>query len=310
MGDPLSDLKSLASKKITSEAQLLQKYRALEARLSEVLQDTDVRGVGKYCTVEECPEDNYVLLARLLFTGGHLLVETNSSDDNQDWDVLSNAPSHYEVITKQKELPECKSEWLRLLAKPDILDSLFTDIAVVLQRDIAPSKEAAQSLTEAMNLPMRNVEAAIEQSTQRLDCPNVLIAWKKAQDVSASDPADAATRANQMLETLFKHILIRHGIDLPREQSIGPLYKEVRSILNLNPSQISPDVTKLFSGLITIVTSIGELRTHAGTAHGHSPKDNPIDSNQARLAVDAAGIAAMFIMNKTLSHEATDNKEH
>ena len=78
MEDPFAELKSLAGQKTMSDAQLLQKFRAFEARFSEALEVAEVYGMSKYCTVEELPIDHYVLLARLRFAEGRLCVETNS----------------------------------------------------------------------------------------------------------------------------------------------------------------------------------------------------------------------------------------
>jgi len=307
MEDSFSELESLARQKTMSEAQLLQKFRALEARFSEALEGAEVYGVSKYCTVEELPFDHYVLLARLRFAEGRVSVETNSSDDNRD--AFSFQPGAG-PITRIKNLEQCKPTWLRTLAKSDVLESLFANLAQGLQKDVAPSKEAMQALTTAMNLPIRNIEVDIERLSKTLGYTAVSRDWKKAQDVTAIDPADATTRASQMLETLFKHILSDLGEQLPRDQSIRQLYKAVKDrVLKLGQNQVSPDVVKMLSGLTTIVQSIGDLRTHTGTAHGRSPGETPIDSHQARLAVNAAGITALFLLKKFEVQKQGDDKK-
>ena len=300
MEDPFAELKLLAGQKTMTEAHLLQKFKALEARFSQALEGAEVYGMSKYCTVEEFPLDHYVLVARLIFAEGHLCVETNSSDDN--WNDIQAFPNYDEIstgpITRRKNLEECKPGWLRTLAKSDVFESLCSNLAQNLLKDIAPSKERMQALSTAMNLPIRNIEADIERLSKKLNYTAVLSDWKKAQDVTGNDPADATTRASQILETVFKHILSDLGEELPHDQSIRPLYKAVIGILKLGQKQLSPDVVKILSGLTTIVQSIGDLRTHTGTAHGRSPEEIPIDSQQARLAVDAAGITARFLLEK------------
>jgi len=302
MEDPFAELKSLAGQKTMSDTQLLQKFRAFEARFSEALEVAEVYGMSKYCTVEELPIDHYVLLARLRFAEGRLCVETNSSDDNRDDYFEPGA----EPITRIKNLEECKPSWLRTLAKSDVLDSLFANLAQGLQKHFATSKEGMQALSTAMNLPIRNIEGEIERLSKELKYPAVPIDWKKAQDVTGIDPADATTRANQMLETLFKHILMDFGETFPRDQSIRPLYKAVMRVLKMDKKPLSSDVMKMLSGLTTIVQSIGDLRTHTGTAHGRSPEETPIDSQQARLAVNAAGITALFLLEKVKVQKQVD----
>ena len=310
MEDPFAELKSLAGQKAKSDVHLLQGFRALDARFSEALEGAEVYGVSKYCTVEEMPEVDYVLLARLCFAEGRLCVQTNSSEDNHlDFGDYREEIAMGPTI-RTKSLEECKPGWLRTLATSDVLDSLFANLAQGLQKDIAPSKEGMQALTTAMNLPIRNIEIDIERLSKQLDYTAVSSNWKKAQDVTGSDPADAATRASQMLETLFKHILSDLGEKLPPKQSIHPLYKAVRDrVLKLDHKQPSPYVVKMLSGLTTIVQSIGELRTHTGTAHGRSPGETPIDSQQARLAVGAAGITARFFLeNVEVQKQVHDEK--
>ena len=56
----------------------------------------------------------------------------------------------------------------------------------------------------------------------------------------------------------------------------------------------------------TLVVGVGALRTHAGSAHGKVPGQQPITFSQARLAVNAAGVLATFLMD-TLIAETTSS---
>jgi hypothetical protein len=59
------------------------------------------------------------------------------------------------------------------------------------------------------------------------------------------------------------------------------------------------------SGMITLAASIGALRTHGGTAHGTGPNTQQIGFSQGRLAVNAAGVLATFLMDTLLTELAT-----
>ncbi|MEW5980193.1 MAG: abortive infection family protein [Acidobacteriota bacterium] len=81
------------------------------------------------------------------------------------------------------------------------------------------------------------------------------------------------------------------------------MLNQTLKVLKLSPEpQSSEDLRKIMSGTISVVTGVGALRTHAGTAHGTGPDRLALTNDQARLAVNAAGAAASYLM-ETLLHE-------
>jgi hypothetical protein len=121
------------------------------------------------------------------------------------------------------------------------------------------------------------------------------------------DPPDATTRASSLIETLCKHILAAKGVPFPNKESIQPLYGAAVRTLSLAPEQqITDDLRAIAGAINTLVVGIGALRTHAGSAHGKAPRHQPITFSQARLAVNAAGVLATFLMD-TLSAETASS---
>ncbi|MBG1230902.1 abortive infection family protein [Aestuariivirga litoralis] len=117
-----------------------------------------------------------------------------------------------------------------------------------------------------------------------------------------SDPEDAVTAACSLLEAVFRSILIELDLTLPPKKDIDGLWKAVQQPLQLSPglsglpTVIEQDMRQVLGGLNTVVSGIGALRTHAGDAHGREKGYQRIEPAIARFAVNAAGTAALFII--------------
>lgn len=111
-----------------------------------------------------------------------------------------------------------------------------------------------------------------------------------------SDPGAAVTASCALLESLFQTYISEKGLEMPSDQSIRPLWNAVRRHLNLDPSAVQDeDLRKIVSGLGSIVDGIAALRTHRGSAHGHSQQEHNLGSRHARLTAQAAFTLAIFI---------------
>ena len=124
----------------------------------------------------------------------------------------------------------------------------------------------------------------------------VEVEYQRAYATIGSDPGAAITAACAILEAVCKHYLDTEKVPLPGKQTIGPLWTEVAKHLGLSPGQLADDDLKqILSGLFSVVNGIGALRTHEGSAHGHTLKTYKITPRHARLAVHAAHTMAVFI---------------
>ena len=119
---------------------------------------------------------------------------------------------------------------------------------------------------------------------------------------SQTDPEDAVTAACSTIESVCRSILIELGQPLPAKKDVQGLYNAVRQPLGLSTdrSDIDPilanDVRQILSGLATVVSGVGALRTHGGDAHGREKGYARIDSRISRLAINAASTAALFLI--------------
>lgn len=119
-----------------------------------------------------------------------------------------------------------------------------------------------------------------------------------------TDPPAAVTAASAILEALCKEYLLTNDVPLPANQTLGPLWTATAAHLGLSPKDVAGvDLKQILSGLFNIAAGVAALRTHKGSAHGHSADRSPepdkiyrIAPRHARLAVHAAHTMALFVL--------------
>jgi hypothetical protein len=112
-----------------------------------------------------------------------------------------------------------------------------------------------------------------------------------------SDPAAAVTGSCALLESLFKTYIEEKGLEMPSEQSLKPLWKEVKKDFALDPAITKDDdLRTILTGLAAIVEGTGSLRTHKGSAHGRGKTVYKLKPRHARLAANAAFTVASFVL--------------
>jgi len=142
----------------------------------------------------------------------------------------------------------------------------------------APSRSLGQKLRE---LSIAEVEEEFERAHRSVDM----------------DPAAAVTAACAILEALCKAYIAEHGLDLPSNQTIKPIWSVVSKHLKIAPESVEEDdLKRILSGLTSIVDGIGSYRTHAGSAHGHGRRQYKVAPRHARLAVHSAHTLCLFVM--------------
>jgi hypothetical protein len=141
-----------------------------------------------------------------------------------------------------------------------------------------PSRSLGQKLRE---LSIAEVEEEFERAHRSVDV----------------DPAAAVTAACAILEALCKAYIAEHGLDLPSNQTIKPIWGVVSKHLKIAPESVEEDdLKRILSGLTSIVDGIGSYRTHAGSAHGHGRRQYKVAPRHARLAVHSAHTLCLFVM--------------
>lgn len=87
------------------------------------------------------------------------------------------------------------------------------------------------------------------------------------------------------------------GLKMPSRQTIKPLWKIVRDNLGLDPSNVEDeDISRIYTGLASIVDGIGALRTHQGSAYGRGRKSFHLEPRHARIAIHASHTLVFFVI--------------
>jgi hypothetical protein len=296
MSDPISKLHSMTSEIRAQEHELRAKFKDLEQRLKDAAGGYSIRGQSENCTLETYGDDDaYYGYVYFDETGLSVAYRTREEDTQI---ALSDYP--WEGTYSEKSLDKCSPVWLRVLSAPKILESLLASINTTVEEELNATAASIQALSATANVPLRDLDKGLVEAAKKLNFGAVIQHWQDAQAALGVEPPDATTRASSLIETLCKHILDAKKISFPNNESIQRLYGAAARALYLAPEQQAADLKTIAGGINTMVSGIGALRTHAGTAHGRGPSNQPITFSQARLAVNAAGVLATFLMDAML----------
>lgn len=126
-----------------------------------------------------------------------------------------------------------------------------------------------------------SISAEFERAVQQLD----------------RDPHAAITAASSIIEALCKTYIESFGLEMPANQSVGPVWRVVQGHLGLNlDATLRDDQKRILQGLASIVDGVGAYRTHIGSAHGRGMNPPLVSVAEARLAVNAAHSLVTFVM--------------
>jgi hypothetical protein len=292
-------MRALSSENQSRDEELRAAFKDFESRIGEASNGGKVRGQSENCMLEAYGDDEAYY--GYLFFDGTLDVAYRTSEDDM---ALAFEATPSEPTYSVQTLEQCSPAWLRALSAPRIAESLLASINDRLQKSVASAVEGVKTLSMTANLPFRDLDNGLLEAAKKLNFGDVILQWQEAQSALGVDPPDATTRASRLVETLCKHILDTKGKPLPHDQTIQLLFKAAVRSLSLSPEQqSSDDLRAMGSGMMTLAASIGALRTHSGTAHGTGPGTQPIGFPQARLAVNASGVLATFLMDTLLTQK-------
>ncbi len=167
-------------------------------------------------------------------------------------------------------------------------------IRAVLAKDGLSYQRGGVLLGAALTGPSKSLAERLKTG----GIQTIEIEYQRAYEAIEKDPAAAVTAACAILESVCKTYLEEEGHQLPSKQVLGGLWSEVAGHLGLTPKVVADDdLKRILQGLYSIADGVAALRTHAGSAHGHSAgKSYKLAPRHARLAVHAAHTMAMFVL--------------
>lgn len=300
MKDVLESVRGLIATNIGHEAELRASLLQLERTLNKSLAGTDVH-VSSGHTVLDRYGDDESTYGYLSYDHGKLSVAYRSTED----DVMEYV--HEDALDQTfslKPIKECSFNWLRAVSRSAIIESFFAHLLRTLENQRNDAAAGITTVGQVLKAPVRDAEAALEAVAQELGYEDVIAAWRQAQASIYLDPRDAITRASSLVETVCHHILTSRGVSLPADKAIKGLLRPTLRLLHLAPEELaSEDLRQMASGVISIVSGLGALRTHEGTAHGQRPGSRAPTQVEARFAVNLAGATSTFLMEAAVVSE-------
>lgn len=297
--DPIASIRSLAHLNRNAESELKSTLEALEKQLNDACKRIEVSASSKDCTLSECPPNAQWTRGHFGFgsEGIHVFYQSNDDVEDQLYDLEPLGPTYHGISIK-----DCQASWLQTLLENGCLDDLLSKIAESISDQTELLRLRHDGVHALASTPLLAVSSSFEQAARGLGYSRAEEDWKKAQSAIAVDPEHAVTMACSLIETVARHILGDLGTALPRDKSIEPLFKTAAKALRLAPEdQVNADLKGLCTAIGTIAEQIGALRTHIGDAHGKSADFVGASTIETRFAVNVAGSAATFLMERWLA---------
>jgi hypothetical protein len=148
-------------------------------------------------------------------------------------------------------------------------------------------------ISDGSSAPSRSLAELIKGR----DIPSIDAEFNRALANVNSEPREAVSAACNILESIFKTYIADEQLDMPQKQNLQNVWKVVRSDLGFDPGALEDDdLTKILSGVLSVVDGIGAFRTHASSAHGQGRKIYNLKPRHARLAIHSAHTIALFVL--------------
>jgi hypothetical protein len=283
--------------KIDSAVQELSGHEAvLRAYLQKVADQlvsacsrADVFCVGSSMLLEECGDGEQF--------GGHFFCSKHGLK------IASRYSGDLPGVTEDEDMylytpiEECPREWLPIVSRPEVIQELTGQ---VLERVL---KKSDLLRTRIVNLdtvglpPETAAEAEFSQLAADLDFDRLAPAWRKAQTEVVSNPPAAALAACRMIESVCKHIIVASGKSLP--DKLNNQVNEACAVVKLSADPtVASKLREVIHGLKRAISGIGDVRNDASHAHGASQVSPEVTSDEAWLAVNAAGVIVTFLLER------------
>jgi hypothetical protein len=165
-----------------------------------------------------------------------------------------------------------------------------------------PSTDYVEVVREWLSEGRSPIAGPIASGAETLNWASVNRDWKRALDRIGTDPAAAITAARSLLESVCIHILRERALAVPSDGDLPRLYREASRAVRVSPDQQSePILRQVLGGCATVANGLAAARNTLSDAHGRGPGDPEPAIRHARLAVNAAGTVALFLIETHLA---------
>ncbi|MFW6116458.1 MAG: abortive infection family protein [bacterium] len=159
-------------------------------------------------------------------------------------------------------------------------------------------------------LPTANTPLiSLQDHLQAISSQSIMADWSRMLTAAETDPADAITSARAVVESTCKSILEKLEIPYEDSWSLGRLYKETAQALELSPAGYREEVFKqILGGMFSVTHGLAAVRNAFGDAHGKGRRPVRATPRHARLAVNAAGTLAVFLLETLEARDSSDRE--
>jgi hypothetical protein len=138
---------------------------------------------------------------------------------------------------------------------------------------------------------------SLQEHLEAVDSQSIRDDWLRMLRAAEQDPEDAITSARAVIESTCKSILDELQIPYEHGWKLGRLYKKTAQALQLSPQGYREQVFKqILGGMFSVAHGLAEVRNAFGDAHGKGKRPVRASARHARLAVNAAGTLAVFLL--------------
>ena len=160
-------------------------------------------------------------------------------------------------------------------------------------------------ISPTANTPLVSLQGHL----QAINSQSIIDDWNRMLTAAEIDPEDAITSARALVESTCKAILEELEIPYEDRWNLGRLYKEAAQALQLSPSGYHEQVFKqILSGMFSVSHGLAEVRNAFGDAHGKGKQPVRATPRHARLAVNAAGTLAVFLLETREARRSSDGE--
>ena len=292
MNDSLTQIDAASKQHSANEQDLRSYLERLSNYLASTCSRANVRGTTEDFMFEvnddqwvfghlHCDRDG--LFVARAFSGDAPVI----SDDDEDWPTYT--------LTPVREIP---IDYLQAVSRRDVVESLMKHVQEEVLRSSDDLRNRVVTLASVALPPDRAAAGEFEAKAKELGFDHISAEWRTAQVNAIADPETAVRAASTMVEGVCKHILDakRHPYD-PKGK-LFVLVAATRAALGMSTSNGKNDPLDRVNGsLDNLLQNIGALRNVIGDAHGRGEKYVKASQMQARLAVNAAGVAVMYLLD-------------
>jgi len=258
MSDALTQLSAAEEQFGESEAAARNYLNSLSDHLAATCSRADIHCSGDNLVLDQYTEDEW--------TFGHLYCNYNglyigASDSTQAMNLM---PGEEQTFSLTK-IKECPIAWVRSISKREVIEAFLKKVQKELLR------RTDELRTQVVEL------AAVALPAERA-------ASREFEDRAKSLGFDRIAP---------KRVSFDEGLPLPQ------LVDATRAALGLETKSAKTDpLGKVSAGLTTVLQNIGALRNSTSDAHGRGLDYKEATRAQARLAVNAAGTIATYLLEQ------------